>query len=184
MSSHLPQADAPSQPNPVPTRFSYRVEGNLYASEYPISRDDVHFSPKLNAMMDFGVTDFIDLTMPGELNPYAHWLRNGVQHWSFPIPDTRAPKTPAQMDAILDQMDALLAVGHVVCVHCWGGIGRTGTVVAAWLGRKYGLNAEEALQRQQARWHENPKSKLTHENVTPYQIRFLQAYLNRRNRHS
>ena len=83
------------------------------------------------------------------------------------------------MDAILEKVNSLLEAGRVVCVHCWGGIGRTGTVVAAWLGRKYGLNAEEALQHQQARWHENPKSKLTHENVTPYQIHFLQAYLNR-----
>ena len=30
-------------------------------------------------------------------------------------------------------------------VHCWGGHGRTGTLVATMLGRLYGLSADAAL---------------------------------------
>ena len=40
----------------------------------------------------------------------------------------------------------LLAQGQVLAVHCLGGIGRTGTVLAAWLVRE-GLTAVEALRR-------------------------------------
>jgi protein-tyrosine phosphatase len=32
-------------------------------------------------------------------------------------------------------------------VHCWGGIGRTGTVVGCWLVAREGLTTDAALQR-------------------------------------
>ena len=36
---------------------------------------------------------------------------------------------------ILDKIDDDLAAGHNIYVHCWGGVGRTGTVVGCWLVR-------------------------------------------------
>ena len=39
------------------------------------------------------------------------------------------------MTAILDAIDASLAAGSPVYVHCWGGVGRTGTVIGCWLLR-------------------------------------------------
>jgi hypothetical protein len=39
--------------------------------------------------------------------------------------------------------------GEVVYVHCWGGHGRTGTVVAVVLGLLYGISTREALERTQ-----------------------------------
>lgn len=36
------------------------------------------------------------------------------------------------MTAILDAIDDSLAAGRATYVHCWGGVGRTGTVVACW----------------------------------------------------
>ena len=39
------------------------------------------------------------------------------------------------MVEILDAVDAALARGEGVLVHCWGGIGRTGTVIGCWLAR-------------------------------------------------
>ncbi len=40
------------------------------------------------------------------------------------------------MAVILDTIDDALADGHQVYVHCWGGIGRTGTTVGCWLVRQ------------------------------------------------
>ncbi|MSR27507.1 MAG: hypothetical protein EXS06_10930, partial [Planctomycetaceae bacterium] len=37
--------------------------------------------------------------------------------------------SPEGYDAILADIDAELAAGRPVYVHCWGGVGRTGTVV-------------------------------------------------------
>lgn len=88
-----------------------------------------------------GVTCFVDLTEPGELPGYRHSV-HGIQ---MPIPDFGVP-TPFHMTTILDTLDAALAEGHTVYLHCHGGRGRTGTVVGCWLVR-HGLSGEQALAR-------------------------------------
>jgi protein-tyrosine phosphatase len=50
------------------------------------------------------------------------------------------------MHEILDEIDAAIAAGHRVYVHCWGGIGRTGTVIGCHLVRS-GAKGEEALEQ-------------------------------------
>ena len=52
--------------------------------------------------------------------------------------------TVAGMAAALDAVDMALRDGLGVYVHCWGGIGRTGTLVGCWLVR-HGQTADEAL---------------------------------------
>ena len=165
---------------PVPTLYSYRVADGLYASEYPINKEDVARSDKLNGMIEFGITDFIDLTYPGDrLHPYKQFLPEGIGHWSFPIVDCRAPSSPEFMDEIVAKINELLALKRTICVHCWGGIGRTGTVVTAWLGKTFGYNYDKALSIQQQLWEANPKSQRTYESITQPQRRFLMEYLAR-----
>ena len=70
------------------------------------------------------------------------------------------------MSDILDAIDEALARGRVVYVHCWGGIGRTGTVVACWL-RRHGRTGEQALAELAGFWtnmqkrHRAPRSPET-----------------------
>jgi protein-tyrosine phosphatase len=52
------------------------------------------------------------------------------------------------LELSLDVCNRLLA-NEVIYLHCWGGHGRTGTVVAVALGLLYGLPASEALMRTQ-----------------------------------
>jgi protein-tyrosine phosphatase len=52
----------------------------------------------------------------------------------FAIVDQSIPSRET-MTAILDRIDAELADGRPVYVHCFGGIGRTGLVVGCWLLR-------------------------------------------------
>lgn len=48
---------------------------------------------------------------------------------------------------LLTDLEARIARGENVYVHCWGGRGRAGLVAACFLQHAYGISGEEALQR-------------------------------------
>jgi atypical dual specificity phosphatase len=64
-------------------------------------------------------------------------------HLHVPVRDFTAP-TLEQLAEATDFIDRVVADGGAVVVHCAGGLGRTGTVVAAWLVRR-GWTAADAL---------------------------------------
>jgi protein-tyrosine phosphatase len=141
----------PEQQRPIPD--SYWVwPGRLLAGEYPGSRSDTEARAKLRRFLEAGVTFFLDLTQEGEyrLRPYVALLYEEaavmgrfVHHRRMAIGDGETPPA-AEMAAILDTIDAALSDGHTVYIHCWGGIGRTGTVVGCYLVR-HGLSGRQAL---------------------------------------
>jgi len=150
----LAELEAALAAAPHPLGDSYWVvPGCLLAGEYPGARDDAQVCRQLRRLRWSGVTDFFDLTEAGEygLRAYASLLDGAARHTRFPIPDRDVPGDEA-MRAILDAIDATLAERRTVYVHCFGGIGRTGTVVGCWLVR-HGRTAAEAL-RQIAAWRE------------------------------
>src|SRR5688572_10383546 len=135
---------------PIPN--SYRLlEGRLIAGEYPGDRTDDPARAKLGALLDAGVTCFVDLTEPHELRPYHGILaeeatKRGIRsrHVRLPIVDVSIPSGPERMRAILDTIEQELQAGGTVYVHCWGGVGRTGTVVGCHLVRS-GMSGDDAL---------------------------------------
>lgn len=148
------QADQqPRQPaRPIPESY-WVLPGKLLAGEYPGARDQGVALRKVRRLLEAGITCFIDLTEPNEwqLRPYwphvleaASHKRNEIEHQRWPIRDMAVP-TRAHMTCILQAIDQALARNHVVYLHCWGGIGRTGTVVACYL-IQHGLDARVALE--------------------------------------
>ena len=61
----------------------------------------------------------------------------------LPIPDQTAPRA-ADFLAALDFIDAQHSLDRAVLVHCHVGMGRTGSILAAWLIRQ-GATAEQAI---------------------------------------
>ena len=111
---------------------TYWVEpGRLLAGSYV--RD-------VRSLLAAGVTLFVDLTEEGELEAYE-----SPRHLRTSIRDFGVPST-ADLRRTLDAINAELAAGGVVYLHCRGGCGRTGTVVGCWL-RERGLTGDEALAR-------------------------------------
>jgi protein-tyrosine phosphatase len=88
------------------------------------------------------VTAFLDLTEEGELPSYDEQLTGWATHRRFPIRDFSCP-SEEEMGQTLDGIDAALA-RESIYLHCWGGTGRTGTVVGCWLVRQ-GLEPDDAL---------------------------------------
>lgn len=68
---------------------------------------------------------------------------HGIEGMHIPVPDYHAP-TQAQLDAYLAAVKAWTAEGRVVGTHCAGGLGRTGTFLAALFVSR-GLGADAAI---------------------------------------
>jgi hypothetical protein len=147
---------------PIPE--SYWVEpGRLLAGEYPAAAFVGRTRERLGRMLDAGINTFIDLTVPNELPPYLPILleeasqRNiEVRYNRFTIMDRSIP-IRGIMNAILNSIDRSLLEGRNIYVHCWGGVGRTGTTVGCYLVR-HGLSGEQALAQLAEWWKDVPKS--------------------------
>jgi protein-tyrosine phosphatase len=128
-----------------PILSSYLVTERLLAGEYPGASDPDAAERRLRAFAESGVTVFVDLTHPADaLVPYEYLLADGAARVSHPIVDLGTTTIP-HMATILDDVDASLDARRSVYVHCWGGIGRTGTVVGCWLVR-HGLDDGDPLR--------------------------------------
>jgi len=113
------------------TDGSYRVDwltDNLAVGQAPMSYD------ALDQLRELGIgailnlcAEFCDL----------HWIEEkaGFEVWYLPIADEEAPDLQ-ELEKALDWLDECLFLGKKVLVHCRFGIGRTGTVVNAYLLRK------------------------------------------------
>ena len=129
------------------------IPGQLLAGEYPGAKDRDKAKRKIQTLLDAGITSFVDLTEAGEktwdgtpMVPYDDGLP--VAYQRFPIRDTRVIDDPGY-DRIIAHIRAEIDAGRVVYVHCWGGKGRTGTVVGAWLIEQNDLGFPEVLTRMQ-----------------------------------
>jgi hypothetical protein len=62
--------------------------------------------------------------------------RQGMEFVSFPIPDRQVPDSPTSLAGLVDRINADLAAGRNVLIHCRQGIGRSGLVAACLLVSK------------------------------------------------
>ena len=150
---------------PIPNSY-WVVPGRFAAGEYPGAKDMVDARAKLGTLLSAGITCFVDLTETGELLPYHDLLHEetghlglSVAHARHPIRDGKVPHSPTVMAGILDVIDAFMDEGKAVYVHCYGGIGRTGTVVGCWLVR-HGQTGDAALDRIAQWWSGVEKVRL------------------------
>lgn len=162
----------------LPIRHCYWVVPNKFlAGEYPRNLDDASSQEKIAALIDGGVTAFIDLTEEDEgLQPYSQMLEaydsKGISYLRFPIQDLSTPRTKGQATAILDAIDRHIEAGKTVYLHCWGGVGRTGVIVGCWLAR-HGFPGDLALIRLRALWQQCPKSAYRRSPETEEQEQYI-----------
>ena len=124
-----------------PTGFLWVVPGTLAGAAMPGIVDDIDHD--LALLKRVGITTLITLT-ERDIDQEA-LARHELKNVHLPVYDREAPSL-GQIQMLLKRMEILVGRGEVLAVHCLGGLGRTGTVLTAWLVRE-GLTAQEALRR-------------------------------------
>ena len=160
-----------------PTRESnWVILDHLMVGAYPSSFDDNENDAILSSILECGVTTFVCLQQEYQhgvsealwragsaLRPYIEDAMDicarerdtgrivAPEHLKFlhtGIVDCGVTTDATVLELAIDICFRLVA-GEVIYLHCWGGHGRTGTVVAVALGLLYGVSSAEALARTQ-----------------------------------
>jgi atypical dual specificity phosphatase len=119
-------------------RPTWIVEQKVAAMAMPWP-EDVERLPALGFRGVLSLTERVPAGLPAQ----------GLDHLHLPIRDF-SPPTQAQLADAVAFMDRVVAAGGGVVVHCGAGLGRTGTVVAAWLVRQ-GRTSDEAIREVRSR---------------------------------
>ena len=158
---NLDQLMKTEDPLSLPFPRSYWVApGQFLAGCYPGDRESPVACLKLQGLLAAGVTRIISLMEASEVGhggvPFADYRAEfeclaattgrRVACDRFEITDMGIPAV-ATMSTILNAIDGEHAEGGCVYVHCWGGKGRTGTVVGCWLMRHGRATADTVLQQ-------------------------------------
>jgi len=136
----------------LPFSQSYWViPGVFLAGEHPAAAGDHTIKKRLDALIQAGISVFVDLTEVNHLH-YDKMLMEEAEGYvlevaykNFPIRDFTAPAAKT-VKKVLDYLDFVIAGHKMVYVHCFGGIGRTGTIVGCYLVR-HGLDGRAALAK-------------------------------------
>ncbi len=121
-------------------RSYWIIPGKLLAGEYPASINESETQKKLDSLVTVGIKTVINLTEDNEKNrdgiklyDYTSQLKSfGIETHRKPIKDISIP-AKNEMDDIIDLIDSSLNENKPVYFHCWGGVGRTGTVLGCYL---------------------------------------------------
>ena len=123
----------------APLPLSYLVFLPVFAGPYPGAADEFESRRRIELVLDEGVDLFLDLTEPGECEPYAQLLPARARHVRLPLRAGGVP-TPARMDEVVAAIDRYSAAeGWQVYVHDVNGIGRVGTAIGCWIASMPGL---------------------------------------------
>lgn len=164
-----------------PLNQSYEIcsNGIIYAGEYPGDKNEEVAKQKIEHMCHFGIRHFIDLTEEGELHPYNHLLPSDTTYTRFPIVDCGAPKSVESVQRLLLRIEELKKMEGYVYVHCWGGVGRTGTIIACYLSQYWEEpDLNHTLEVLRRNFSEMPKSAYRKTPETKEQIDFIEQFIN------
>ena len=113
----------PEPPRPIPVTNFAEVDDRLWRGAAPTEES-------LEDLAAHGVATVVDLRAEEGIETHdAVWTMLGINRFHLPLPDGRAP-TRHQVEQFLEVVER--SPGRVF-VHCGAGVGRTGTMAAAYL---------------------------------------------------
>ncbi|KAL6079114.1 ADP-ribose glycohydrolase ARH3, variant 3 [Balamuthia mandrillaris] len=139
---------------PTP-RSNWVIPGRLLAGAYPGDRKEPQHTEVVHTLVKTaGVQTFVCLQTAKELGsfrdyqPIAKAANPSVSFLHFPIQDG-AVGEDEEVVQLVERLSRLIKEERnvPVYVHCWGGHGRTGTIIALLIANLYQVGSEEALSR-------------------------------------
>ena len=164
-----------------PTGYSYRVDLNVWAGEYPVwDWDDSIGRMQIQLFTDFGINFFIDLTESGEMPPYAQFLSPSIERYRLHIPNRGTPAAVEDVVRLFQVIECTLSDKPFtnIYIHCLGGVGRTGTIVACYYIYFKQMNAEEALAEMRLMFSSHERAVWMSAPETEAQIDFIHTFAN------
>ena len=119
-----------------PTGFVWVERNKIAGSGYPASKSQVDW------LVRAGINCILTLTVDPLPPEFAKGLDIVMEH--VPMEDHKPPSMQAMARAA-DFVEEQTRAGRKVLVHCLAGEGRTGCVLAAYLIRTKGLDADGAM---------------------------------------
>eukprot|EP00928_Gymnodinium_smaydae_P084083 TRINITY_DN67335_c0_g1_i1.p1 TRINITY_DN67335_c0_g1~~TRINITY_DN67335_c0_g1_i1.p1 ORF type:complete len:268 (-),score=19.61 TRINITY_DN67335_c0_g1_i1:480-1256(-) len=134
---------------------NFLLPGVLLAGSFPGDRSEPEHSQKIAACLHAGVNTFICLQQESELSRFTPYMGRATEIYATMSSDAPLEFLKCEIpDGHITSKESLTAAistiafkikeGRVVYVHCWGGHGRTGTLLCAFLVKVYGLTVDEA----------------------------------------
>jgi protein-tyrosine phosphatase/nicotinamidase-related amidase len=127
------------------------VKGKLGLTILPGRKDrGRNLQKDLQNLKEENVTKIISLITEHEYLEYGvsnlkqDYINAGFSFISYPMVDQGIPDVTT-LPSILQTMDKELEQGGNVVLHCVGGLGRSGTIAAAYLNYKFGMDPNQAI---------------------------------------
>lgn len=117
---------------------TWLIKGRLLASSQPQSLDDLFEARKM------GVSVVLSLDSHPEERDWCRRL--GLRFKEIALEDFEPPSVKKLGEAVDFIHRYMVGQKRSVMVHCYAGLGRTGTVSACFIGSLFGLDADEAIR--------------------------------------
>jgi len=125
----------------IENRISYFVENKALFGGFPTQEN-------IYELEEMGVKYFLDLTETGERNTYNYTTNYNYEN--YPIKDRCCPPDKISFGKLIIKYSKIintLSEGEKIYIHCRGGHGRSGIVVASLLTWIYKINPQEAITK-------------------------------------
>ncbi|KAF9191077.1 cell division control protein 14 [Haplosporangium sp. Z 767] len=110
-------------------------------------RPRAHLKKSFQSVLDYFGTHSVKcvIQLNDKMYDEKHFQALGIEHKELIYPDGTCPPLHIVNEFLEICMDVIEKKGGVVAVHCMAGLGRTGTLIGAYLMRKYDLTARTTI---------------------------------------